>query len=70
MEWILGTIFLMLLKVHYLPGLSDIIVFAPITIYVGMFLFGVGFVMYLQVRKWIIQLKYGKEWELYLWENN
>ena len=27
MEWILGTIFLMLLKVHYLPGLSDIIVF-------------------------------------------
>ena len=66
MEWILGTIFLMLLKVHYLPGLSDIIVFAPITIYVGMFLFGVGFVMYLQVRKWIIQLKYGKEWELYL----
>lgn len=56
----------MLLKVHYLPGLSDIIVFAPISIYVGMFLFGFGLVMYLQVRKWIIQLKYGKEWELYL----
>lgn len=66
MEWIGLTIFLMLLKVHYTPWLSDIIVFTPITIYVGMFLFGVGFVMYLQVRKWIIQLKYGKEWELYL----
>ena len=66
MEWILGTIFLMLLKVHYLPGLSDIIVFLPISIYVGMFLVLVCYVIYLQVRKWIIQLRYGKEWELYL----
>lgn len=66
MEWILGTIFLMLLKVHYLPGLSDIIVFAPISIYVTMFLVLVCYVIYLQVRKWIIQIKYGKEWELYL----
>ena len=66
MEWILGTILLMLLKVHYLPGLSDIIVFAPISIYVGMFLVLVCYVIYLQVRKWIIQLKYGKEWELYV----
>lgn len=66
MEWILGTIFLMLLKVYYLQGLSDIIVFAPISIYVGMFLVLVCYVIYLQVRKWIIQLKYGKEWELYL----
>lgn len=66
MEWIGLTIFLMLLKVHYTPWLSDIIVFTPITIYVGMFLFGVGLVIYLQVRKWIIQLKYGKEWELHL----
>ena len=66
MEWILGTIFLMLLKVHYLPGLSDIIVFAPISFYAGMFLVLVCYVIYLQVRKWIIQLRYGKEWELYL----
>lgn len=66
MEWIGLTIFLMLLKVHYTPWLSDIVVFTPIMIYVGMFLFGVGLVIYLQVRKWIIQLKYGKEWELYL----
>ena len=62
MEWIGLTIFLMLLKVHYTTWLSDIIVFTPIAIYVGMFLFGVGLVMYLQVRKWIIQLKYGKDW--------
>lgn len=66
MKWIVGTIFLMLLKVYYLPGLSDIIVFAPISIYVGMFLVLVCYVIYLQVRKWIIQIKYGKEWELYL----
>lgn len=66
MKWIVGTIFLMLLKVYYLPGLSDIIVFAPISIYVAMFLVLVCYVIYLQVRKWIIQIKYGKEWELYL----
>lgn len=66
MKWIVGTIFLMLLKVYYLPGLSDIIVFAPISIYAGMFLVLVCYVIYLQVRKWIIQLRYGKEWELYL----
>lgn len=41
MEWIGFTIFLMLLKVHYLPGLSDIIVFAPISIYVGILLLAI-----------------------------
>lgn len=62
MEFILGTIFLMLLKVHYLPGLSDIIVFAPITIYVGILLMTVGMVLYVKVHKWITKRKRRKEW--------
>lgn len=62
MEWILVTIFLMLLKVHYLPGLSDIIVFAPITIYVGILLLTVGMVLYVKVHKWITKRKRRKEW--------
>lgn len=62
MEWILVTIFLMLLKVHYLPVLSDIIVFAPITIYVGILLLTVGMVLYVKVHKWITKRKRRKEW--------
>ena len=62
MEWILCTIFLMLLKVHYLPGLSDIIVFAPITIYLGILLLTIGMVVYVKVHKWIVQRKRRKEW--------
>lgn len=62
MEWILGTIFLMLLKVHYLPGLSDIIVFTPITIYFGILLLTIGMVVYVKVHKWIVQRKRRKEW--------
>lgn len=52
MEWILGTIFLMLLKVHYLPGLSDIIVFAPISIYVGILLLAVMVHVLVAIGKW------------------
>lgn len=62
MEWILCTIFLMLLKVHYLPGLSDIIVFAPITIYLGILLLTIGMVLYVKVHKWITKRKRRKEW--------
>lgn len=62
MEWILCTIFLMLLKVHYLPGLSDIIVFAPISIYVGILVLTVGMVLYVKVHKWITKRKRRKEW--------
>lgn len=62
MEWILGTIFLMLLKVHYLPGLSDVIVFAPISIYVGILVLTVGMVVYVKVHQWIVQRKRRKNW--------
>ena len=62
MEWILGTILLMLLKVHYLPGLSDIIVLAPISIYVGILVLTVGMVVYVKVHEWIVQRKRRKEW--------
>lgn len=62
MEWILCTIFLMLLKVHYLPGLSDIIVFTPITIYFGILLLTIGMVVCVKVHKWIVQRKRRKEW--------
>lgn len=62
MEWIGFTIFLMLLKVQYLPGLSDIIVFAPISIYVGILVLTFGMVVYVKVHKWIVQRKRRKEW--------
>lgn len=62
MELILCTIFLMLLKVHYLPGLSDIIVFTPISIYVGILVVTFGMVVYVKVHKWIVQRKRRKEW--------
>ena len=52
MEWILGTIFLMLLKVYCLPGLSDIIVFAPITIYVGLLLLAIFTYAFVGIYKW------------------
>lgn len=62
MEWILGTIFLMLLKVHYLPGLSDIIVFAPISIYVGILLLAVMVHVLVATGKWNERRKRRKEW--------
>ena len=42
MEWIGLTIFLMLLKAHYTPWLSDWVVFAPITLYVVMIVLAMG----------------------------
>lgn len=62
MEWILGTIFLMLLKVYYLPGLSDIIVFAPITIYVGILLLDIFSYAFVGICKWSEHRKRRKEW--------
>lgn len=62
MEWILCTIFLMLLKVHYLPGLSDIIVFAPISIYVGILLLAVMVHVLAAIGKWNERRKRRKEW--------
>lgn len=62
MEWILGTIFLMLLKVHYLPGLSDIIVFAPISIYVGILLLAVMVHVLVAIGKWNERRKRRKNW--------
>lgn len=62
MEWILGTIFLMLLKVHYLTGLSDIIVFAPITIYVGLLLLAILTYAFVGICKWSEQRKRRKDW--------
>lgn len=62
MEWILCTIFLMLLKVHYLPGLSDVIVFAPISIYVGILLLAIFSYVFVGICKWIKRRKRRKEW--------
>lgn len=62
MEWILGTIFLMLLKVHYLPGLSNIIVFAPITIYVGLLLLAIFTYAFVGICKWNERRKRRKNW--------
>lgn len=64
MEWILGTIFLMLLKVHYLPGLSDIIVFAPISIYVGILLLAVMVHVLVATGKWNERRKRRKDWRV------
>ena len=64
MEWILGTIFLMLLKVHYLPGLSDIIVFAPISIYVGILLLAVMIHVLVAIGKWNERRKRRKDWRV------
>jgi hypothetical protein len=64
MEWILGTIFLMLLKVHYLPGLSDIIVFAPISIYVGILLLAVMVHVLVAIGKWNERRKRRKDWRV------
>ena len=64
MEWILGTIFLMLLKVHYLPGLSDIIVFAPISIYVGILLLDVMVHVLVAIGKWNERRKRRKDWRV------
>lgn len=62
MEWIGFTIFLMLLKVHYLPGLSDIIVFAPISIYVGILLLAVMVHVLVAICKWNERRKRRKNW--------
>lgn len=62
MEWIGLTIFLMLLKVHYTPLLSDIIVFAPITIYVGLFLLAIFTHAFVGICKWSERRKRRKEW--------
>lgn len=64
MEWILGTIFLMLLKVHYLPGLSDIIVFAPISIYVGILLLAVMVHVLVAIGKWNERRERRKDWRV------
>lgn len=64
MELILGTIFLMLLKIHYLPRLSDIIVFAPITIYVGLFLLAVMVHVLAAIGKWNERRKLRKDWRV------
>ena len=64
MEWMLGTIFLMLLKVHYLPGLSDIIVFAPISIYVGILLLAVMVHVLVAIGKWNERRKRRKDWRV------
>lgn len=64
MEWILGTIFLMLLKVHYLPGLSDIIVFAPISIYVGILLLAIMVHVLVAIGKWNERRKRRKDWRV------
>jgi hypothetical protein len=64
MEWILGTIFLMLLKVHYLPGLSDIIVFAPISIYVGILLLAVMVHVLVAIGKWNERRKRRQDWRV------
>lgn len=64
MEWILCTIFLMLLKVHYLPGLSDIIVFAPISIYVGILLLAVMVHVLVAIGKWNERRKRRKDWRV------
>lgn len=62
MELILCTIFLMLLKVHYLPGLSDIIVFAPISIYVGLLLLAIFTYVFVGICKWNERRKRRKNW--------
>lgn len=62
MEWIGFTIFLMLLKVHYLPGLSDIIVFAPISIYVGLLLLAIFTYSFVGICKWSERRKRRKDW--------
>lgn len=62
MEWILCTIFLMLLKVHHLPGLSDIIVFAPISIYVGLLLLAIFTYVFVGICKWNERRKRRKNW--------
>ena len=64
MEWMLGTIFLMLLKVHYLPGLSDIIVFAPISIYVGILLLAVMVHVLVAIGRWNERRKRRKDWRV------
>lgn len=64
MKWILGTIFLMLLKVHYLPGLSDIIVFLPISIYVGILLLAVMVHVLVEIGKWNERRKRRKDWRV------
>lgn len=64
MEWILCTIFLMLLKVHYLPGLSDIIVFAPISIYVGILLLAIMVHVLVAIGKWNERRKRRKDWRV------
>lgn len=64
MEWILCTIFLMLLKVHYLPGLSDIIVFAPISIYVGILLLAVMVHVLVAIGKWNERRKRRQDWRV------
>lgn len=64
MEWILGTIFLMLLKVYYLPGLSDIIVFAPISIYVGILLLAVMVHVLVAIGKWNERRKRRQDWRV------
>lgn len=64
MEWILCTIFLMLLKVHYLPGLSDIIVFAPISIYVGLLLLAIMVHVLVAIGKWNERRKRRKDWRV------
>ena len=52
----------MLLKVYYLPGLSDIIVFAPITIYVGILLLAIFSYAFVGICKWSERRKRRKEW--------
>lgn len=52
----------MLLKVHYLPGLSDIIVFAPITIYVGLLLLAIFTYAFVGICKWNERRKRRKNW--------
>ena len=62
MELILGTIFLMLLKVHYTPGLSDWVVFAPITFYIILIMVALGLNLYDKIGKWNERRKRRKDW--------
>lgn len=62
MEWILGTIFLMLLKVYYTPWLSDWVVFTPITIYVGILLLAIFSYVFVGICKWSERRKRRKNW--------
>lgn len=64
MEWIGFTIFLMLLKVHYTPWLSDFVVFAPITFYVGILLLAVLVHVIAAIGKWSERHKRRKDWSV------